>query len=70
MIEYGGGGAPTTIISGWFRFGATSVKPLTRLLPPLITYKGRSSAEPGATYNPEYACFRNGGFGAGVGTGR
>jgi Cupin len=39
VIEYGGGGAPTTIISGWFRFGATSVKPLTRLLPPLILIK-------------------------------
>ena len=39
VIEYGGGGAPTTIISGWFRFGATSVKPLTRLLPPLILVK-------------------------------
>lgn len=39
IIEYGGGGAPTTIISGWFRFGATSVKPLTRLLPPLILIK-------------------------------
>lgn len=36
VIEYGGGGAQTTIISGWFRFGATSIKPLTRLLPPLI----------------------------------
>jgi len=39
VIEYGGGGAPTTIISGWFRLGATSVKPLTRLLPPLILIK-------------------------------
>ena len=39
MIEYGGGGAPTTIISGWFRFGATSLKPLSRLLPPLILIK-------------------------------
>jgi transcriptional regulator GlxA family with amidase domain len=39
VIEYGGGGAPTTIISGWFGFGATSVKPLTRLLPPLILIK-------------------------------
>jgi len=36
VIEYGGGGLPTTIISGWFRFCATNVKPLTRLLPPLI----------------------------------
>jgi AraC-like DNA-binding protein len=39
VIEYGGGGAPTTIISGWFRFCAISVKPLTRLLPPLILVK-------------------------------
>ncbi len=36
VIQYGGGGAPTTIISGWFRFGAASLKLLTRLLPPLI----------------------------------
>jgi AraC-like DNA-binding protein len=39
MIEYGGGGAPTTIISGWFRFSASSLKPLTRLLPSLILIK-------------------------------
>ena len=39
VIEYGGGGAPTTIISGWFRFAGPSVKPLTRLLPPLILVK-------------------------------
>jgi AraC-like DNA-binding protein len=39
VIEYGGGGAPTTIISGWFRFYGTSVKPLTSLLPPLILIK-------------------------------
>jgi AraC-like DNA-binding protein len=39
VIEYGGGGAPTTIISGWFRFCAISVKALTRLLPPLILIK-------------------------------
>jgi AraC-like DNA-binding protein len=39
VIEYGGGGTRTTIISGWFRFGATSVKPLIRLLPPLILVK-------------------------------
>ena len=36
VIHYGGGGVPTTIVSGWFRFGQTSVKPLKRLLPPLI----------------------------------
>jgi AraC-like DNA-binding protein len=39
VIHYGGGGAPTTIISGWFRFGQTSVKPLKRLLPELILIK-------------------------------
>lgn len=39
VIQYGGGGAPTTIISGWFRFCATSVKPLSQLLPPLILVK-------------------------------
>jgi hypothetical protein len=36
VIKYGGGGAPTTIIYGWFRFSATTMKPLARLLPPLI----------------------------------
>jgi AraC-like DNA-binding protein len=36
VISYGGGGVPTTIISGWFRFNAPGVNPLARLLPPLI----------------------------------
>jgi AraC-like DNA-binding protein len=36
VVHYGGGGAPTTIVSGWFRFGQMSVKPLRRLLPELI----------------------------------
>jgi AraC-like DNA-binding protein len=36
FIKYGGGGAPTTILFGWFRFCATNLKPLARLLPPLI----------------------------------
>ena len=39
MIHYGGGGVPTTIVSGWFRFGQMSVKPLRRLLPELILIK-------------------------------
>jgi hypothetical protein len=39
VIHYGGGGAPTTLISGWFSFGPTSVKPLKRLLPELILVK-------------------------------
>jgi AraC-like DNA-binding protein len=39
VIHYGGGGEPTTIVSGWFRFGPMSVKPLKRLLPELILIK-------------------------------
>jgi AraC-like DNA-binding protein len=39
VINYGGGGAPTTILFGWFRFCATSLKPLGRVLPPLIVVK-------------------------------
>jgi AraC-like DNA-binding protein len=39
LIHYGGGGVPTTIISGWFRFDQMSVKPLKRLLPELILVK-------------------------------
>lgn len=39
VIEYGGGGAPTTIISGSFRFCATSMKPMMHLLPPLVLVK-------------------------------
>jgi AraC-like DNA-binding protein len=39
VIKYGGGGAPTTIIYGWFRFCAISLRPLARLLPPLILVK-------------------------------
>ena len=36
VIQYGGGGTPTTIVSGWFHFDPTSVKTLKRLLPLLI----------------------------------
>ncbi|HLY62353.1 MAG TPA: AraC family transcriptional regulator [Terriglobia bacterium] len=36
VMRYGGGGAPTTIVSGWFRFDPMSAKPLARLLPSLI----------------------------------
>jgi AraC-like DNA-binding protein len=39
VSHYGGGGSPTTIISGWFSFGETSVAPLKRLLPKLILVK-------------------------------
>jgi transcriptional regulator GlxA family with amidase domain len=36
LIQYGGGGAPTTIVSGWFQFERASVRILRRLLPLLI----------------------------------
>lgn len=36
VIEYGGGGAPTTITYGWFRFGDASLKPVARLFPSLM----------------------------------
>ncbi len=39
VIHYGGGGVPTTIISGWFSFSPVSIKPLKRLLPELILVK-------------------------------
>ena len=39
VIHYGGGGIPTTIISGWFRFDQNCVKYLKRLLPELILIK-------------------------------
>jgi AraC-like DNA-binding protein len=40
VIQYGGGGAPTTIVSGWFQFDPTSVKILQRLLPQVILVPG------------------------------
>lgn len=39
VIHYGGGGAPTTIISGFLTFDKASLKPVTELLPPLILIK-------------------------------
>jgi transcriptional regulator GlxA family with amidase domain len=39
VIQHGGGGAPTTIVSGWFRFDPMNVKPLARLLPSFILVK-------------------------------
>ena len=39
VIQYGGGGAPTTIISGLLSFDAVTLKPLAQLLPSLILIK-------------------------------
>lgn len=36
VVPLGGGGAPTTIISGWFTFDAHGARPLLELLPPLL----------------------------------
>ena len=36
VIRYGGGGAPTTVVSGWFEFDYASLRTLKRLLPLLI----------------------------------
>jgi AraC-like DNA-binding protein len=39
VVHYGGGGAPTTIIYGFFSFDRASLKPMTQLLPNLILVK-------------------------------
>jgi AraC-like DNA-binding protein len=39
VIHYGGGGTPTTIISGFLSFDKVSLKPLSQLLPPLVLIK-------------------------------
>src|SRR5882762_1474213 len=60
VIHYGGGGVPTTRISGWFSFGRMSVKPLTRLLPDLILVKARSSPNAGTARDFAIARIGNG----------
>jgi AraC-like DNA-binding protein len=39
VAYYGGGGAPTTIVCGSFRFDRASLKPITQLLPSFILIK-------------------------------
>lgn len=39
VVHYGGGGAPTTIVSGFLSFDGASLKPITQLLPSLILVK-------------------------------
>jgi AraC-like DNA-binding protein len=43
VIRYGGGGMPTTIISGFLSFEAMSLKPVTQLLPNLILIKAHQA---------------------------
>jgi len=39
VVHYGGGGAPTTIVCGSFRFDRASLRPITQLLPSFILIK-------------------------------
>jgi AraC-like DNA-binding protein len=39
IIQYGGGGAPTTVLCGFLSFEALSLKPISQLLPRLILIK-------------------------------
>jgi AraC-like DNA-binding protein len=39
VVHYGGGGAPTTLISGFLSFERLSLRPITQLLPSLILIK-------------------------------
>jgi AraC-like DNA-binding protein len=39
VIHYGGGGAPTTIVSGYLSFERPSLRPVSQLLPKLILIK-------------------------------
>ena len=43
VAHYGGGGAPTTIVCGSFRFDRASLKPITQLLPSFILIKADQS---------------------------
>jgi AraC-like DNA-binding protein len=43
VVHYGGGGMPTTIISGFLCFDKPSLKPVTQLLPALILIKAEQA---------------------------
>lgn len=43
VIQYGGGGAPTTIISGFLSFDKLSLKPIGQLLPPLVVIRAEQA---------------------------
>lgn len=43
VIQYGGGGAPTTIISGFLSFESITLKPLSQFLPSLILIKAEQA---------------------------
>jgi AraC-like DNA-binding protein len=43
VIQYGGGGTPTTIISGWLSFEKPALKPIAQFLPKLILIKAEQA---------------------------
>jgi AraC-like DNA-binding protein len=43
VIHYGGGGTPTSIISGWLYFEKPTLKPIARLLPRLVLIKAEQA---------------------------
>jgi len=43
VVHYGGGGAPTTVITGLLSFDIVSLKPMTQLLPGLIVVKANQA---------------------------
>jgi AraC-like DNA-binding protein len=43
VIRYGGGGTPTSIISGWLYFDKPTLKPIAQLLPKLILIKAEQA---------------------------
>lgn len=43
VTRYGGGGAPTTIISGWLGFEKPTLKPIAQLLPRLILIRSEQA---------------------------
>jgi len=43
LLQYGGEGAVTSLVLGWFKFSEVSLKPLQRLLPQLILVKSEQA---------------------------
>jgi cupin len=43
VIQYGGGGTPTSIISGWLYFEKPTLKPIAQLLPKVILIKAEQA---------------------------
>jgi len=68
VIHYGGGGAPTTIISGWFSFGPDQRQAPETLASGVDTGQGRSSPKPGTPRDFAVARIGNGRTSTGLGS--